>query len=54
LLPFFRFPPVLHSLKDRVADTIRKDAISLGGACVRVDRPRVHRRDSIVLMLEEG
>jgi hypothetical protein len=45
---------VFNGLKDRAADTIRKYAISHGGACVRIDGPRANRRDSVTLMLEDG
>jgi len=49
-----RSPVVLHSLKERIAKALRKYAISQGGACVRIDRARAHRRDSVALMLENG
>ena len=54
LLRAIRSGLVLDRLKHRVADTIRKHAISQGGARIRIDRSRANRFDSVGLVLEDG
>ncbi len=54
LLLSIRSGLVLDRLKHRAADTVRKYAISQGGARIRIDRTRANSVDSIGLVLEDG